>query len=93
MSQRTVRLLACFSLVIVLIAACGERKETGLEKNTANGLVLDAYKQKDYPLLLALADSLAKTGSISEVQSYYWRGYASDKMGQKRAAEYYWKIA
>ncbi|MBR1409471.1 MAG: serine/threonine-protein phosphatase [Prevotella sp.] len=93
MSQRTVRLLACFSLVIVLIAACEERKETGLEKNTANGLVLDAYKQKDYPLLLALADSLAKTGSISEVQSYYWRGYASDKMGQKRAAEYYWKIA
>ena len=51
MSQRAIRLLACFTLVIMLIAACGERKETGLEKNTADGLVLNAYKQKDYPLL------------------------------------------
>lgn len=93
MSQRVIRLLACFSLVIMLLTACGERKETGLEKNTADGLVLNAYKQKDYPLLLSLADSLAREGLLSEVQSYYWRGYASDKMGQKRSAEYYWKIS
>ena len=91
MSQRAIRLLACFTLVIMLIAACGERKETGLEKNTADGLVLNAYKQKDYPLLLALADSLGKIGAISEPKSYYWRAYASDKMNKKRAAEYYWK--
>ena len=89
MSQRAIRLLACFTLVIMLIVACGERKETGLKKNTANGLVLDAYKQKDYPLLLAIADSLGKTGAITEAQSYYWRAYASDKMNKKRAAEYY----
>ena len=67
MSQRTVRLLACL-LVVVLLAACGERKETGLENKTADGLVLDAYKHKDYPLLLSLADSLAKIGAISETQ-------------------------
>ena len=91
MSQRAIRLLACFTLVIMLMVACGERKETGLEKNTANGLVLDAYKQKDYPLLLAMADSMGKIGAISEAQSYYWRAYASDKMNKKRAAEYYWK--
>ena len=91
MSQRAIRLLACFSLVIMLLAACGERKETGLEKNTADGLVHNAYKQKDYPLLLVLADSLGKIGAISEAQSYYWRAYASDKMNKKRAAEYYWK--
>lgn len=93
MSHRTIKLLACFSLVVMLVVACGERKETGLEKNTADGLVLDAYKHKDYPLLLSLADSLEKIGAISEVQSYYWRGYASDRMGKKRAAEYYWKKA
>ena len=75
----------------MLIVACGERKETRLEKNTADGLVLNAYKQKDYPLLLALADSLGKIGAISEPKSYYWRAYASDKMNKKRAAEYYWK--
>ena len=92
MSQRTVRLLACL-LVVVLLAACGERKETGLENKTPDGLVLDAYKHKDYPLLLSLADSLSKIGAISETQSYYWRGYASDRMGKKRAAEYYWKKA
>ena len=91
MSQRAIRLLACFILVIMLVAACGERKETGLEKNTADGLVLNAYKQKDYPLLLALADSLGKIGALSPVKSYYWRAYASDHMGKKRAAEYYWK--
>ena len=60
MSHRTIKLLACFSLVVMLVVACGERKETGLEKNTADGLVLDAYKHKDYPLLLVLADSLGK---------------------------------
>lgn len=91
MSQRAIRLLACFILVIMLVAACGERKETGLEKNTADGLVLNAYKQKDYPLLLALADSLGKIGALSPVKSYYWRAYASDHMGKKRTAEYYWK--
>ena len=91
MSQRTIKLLACFALVIMLVAACGERKETGLGKNKANGLVLDAYKQKDYPLLFAIADSLGKTGALSPVVSYYWRAYASDHMGKKRAAEYYWK--
>ena len=91
MSQRVIRLLACFSLVIMLLTACGERKETGLEKNTADGLVLNAYKQKDYPLLLAIADSLGKTGAFSPVKAYYWRAYASDHMGKKRSAEYYWK--
>ena len=91
MSQRAIRLLACFTLVIMLVAACGERKETGLEKNTADGLVLDAYKHKDYPSMLSLADSLEKTGELSEVKSYYWRGYASDKLGKKRAADFYWK--
>jgi len=91
MSQRAIRLLACFTVVLMLMVACDERRETGLEKNTANGLVLDAYKQKDYPLLLALADSMGKIGAISEAQSYYWRAYASDKMNKKRAAEYYWK--
>ncbi len=93
MSQRAIRLLACFTLVVMLVVACGERKETGLEKNTADGLVLDAYKHKDYPLLLSLADSLGNIGAISETQSYYWRGYASDRLGKKRAAEYYWKKA
>ena len=91
MSQRAIRLLACFTVVLMLMVACDERRETGLEKNTANGLVLDAYKQKDYPLLLALADSMGKIGAISEAQSYYWRAYASDKINKKRAAEYYWK--
>ena len=92
MIQRTVRLLACL-LVVVLLAACGERKETGLENKTANGLVLDAYKHKDYPLLLSIADSLNKARAISETQAYYWSGYASDRMGKKRTAEYYWKKA
>ena len=39
MSQKAIRLLACFTLVIMLIVACGERKETGLKKNTANGVL------------------------------------------------------
>lgn len=63
MGQRKWKLLACFSLVVVLLVACGERKETGFADNTADGLVLDAYKQKDYPLLLSLADSLEKPTS------------------------------
>ena len=93
MSHRTIKLLACFSLAVMLVVACGKRKETGLEKNTADGLVLDAYKHKDYPLLLSLADSLGKVGAISATQAYYWRGYANDRLGKKRAAEYYWKKA
>lgn len=78
MGQKKLRLLACFSLVVVLLASCGGRKETGTAKNTADGLVLDAYKQKDYPLLLSLADSLGKTGDLSGIASYYWLGYGSE---------------
>ena len=93
MGQKKLKLLACFLMVVVLLMACGERKETGTAKNTANGLVLDAYKQKDYPLLLSLTDSLEKAGQLSGIEAYYWRGYANDRMGKKRAAEYYWKKA
>lgn len=93
MGQKKLRLLACLSLVVVLLVACGERKDKGTAKDTADGLVLDAYKQKDYPLLLSLADSLEKTGELPSIEAYYWRGYASDRMGKKRAAEFYWKKA
>ena len=93
MGQSTWKLLACFSLVVVLLLACGEREETGFAKDTADGLVLNAYKQKDYPLLFSLADSLEKTGELSSIEAYYWRGYASDREGKKRAAEFYWKKA
>ena len=57
----------------------------------AERMVYEAYLDKDYNRILTLTDSVRKDGLFSEGKACYWRGYAYDRLMQKRMAELYWK--
>ena len=76
----------------LLLTACGSA--TGEKQNgEADQLMQAAYQSRNYNQLMLLADSLEQTGSLSLAKAYYWRGYACDKLKQKRMAEFYWKAS
>lgn len=84
------RYIIC-TLAALTLAACGGRSSE--EKEAARRLIDAAYRTKQYTHLLALSDSLEKTGALTTAESYYWQGYASDRLMQHRTAEFYWKSA
>lgn len=86
-------ILLLIMLTISVLMGCGEKSVTAQHINHSDEELNAAYKSKNYTLLLQLADSFGKTGRISEANAYYWQGYASDRLRQKKASEYYWKKA
>lgn len=56
-------------------------------------LIDSVYKTKDYSGLINISDSLYRAGKLQEATSYYWQGYAYDRMLQRQLAEFYWKAA
>ena len=89
MRQKTLAILVAF-VSCMLFAACGNNEE---QRKQADQLIDQAYKAKDMNRLTLLADSLMEAGSLSQAKGYYWLGYASDRMGKKRIAEFYWKAS
>jgi len=86
------RLLPLLLVITVgLLMGCGRQSETIRHTGTEHAELEEAHHAKNYTLLLELADSFVKTGRISEAIAYYWQGYASDHLKQKKAAEFYWK--
>ncbi len=53
----------------------------------------EAYKAKEYPRLMTLADSLEKTGDLLSSKANYWRGYASNRMKRNEDAVTFWKTS
>ena len=85
--------IALFSAIAMLLttAGCGiSNPSTRRHQQEADSLLNAAYETKNYQRIATLADSLEKTGSISEGKAYYWLGYASDRTHKKRLAELYW---
>lgn len=78
-------------MAALLLIACGEG--TTKQSDKARQLIDAAYKAKDYAQLIQLADSLEQIGELPQADAYYWRGYASDRLKQKRMAEFYWKTS
>ena len=74
----------------VLTLGCSSAGRKGQSKQ-ATELLEVAHKAHHYERLLILADSLEQAGEVSQASANYWRGYASDKLNQKRMAEFYWK--
>lgn len=79
-------------IAALLTTGCGN-KPSAEQCEKADQLVAAVQKTKDYPRLMAVADSLANEGSLSPAKAYYWRGYASDRMDKKRIAEFFWKAS
>ena len=88
MSKRPVFYLLI--LLFTLLTGCEENNEQQ-KRIEAENMVYAAYKAKDYPRIITLADSFRTNGGFSEGKACYWLGYAYDRMLQKRMAELYWK--
>ena len=88
MSKRPVFYL--FILLFTLLTGC-EKNNEQQKRIEAENMVFAAYKAKDYPRIITLADSFRNNGGFSEGKACYWLGYAYDRMLQKRMAELYWK--
>ena len=88
MSKRPVFYL--FILLFTLLTGC-EKNNEQQKRIEAENMVYAAYKAKDYPRIITLADSFRTNGGFSEGKACYWLGYAYDRMLQKRMAELYWK--
>lgn len=88
MSKRPVFYLLI--LLFTLLTGCEENNEQQ-KRIEAENMVYAAYKAKDYPRIITLADSFRNNGGFSEGKACYWLGYAYDRMLQKRMAELYWK--
>lgn len=79
-------------IAAMLMSACDKRPSKEQSAN-AERIIENAHKQGDYDKLLTLADSLEKSGNLTQATAYYWKGYASDKLKKTRMAEFYWKTA
>ena len=84
------KIAICLTMALTLAACVGGCGKSG---GKAEQMIDEAYRAKNYQLLMTLADSLQQAGELSDAKAYYWQGYASDRMKQFRTAEFYWKSA
>ena len=75
------------------LSGCKNGKPSEERHSRALRQIMNAYEEREYQELLALADSLHTIGELSEAETYYWQGYACDRTNQLRMAEFYWKTA
>ena len=76
----------------MLMVGCSNAGRKGQSKKVTE-ILEAAHKNRSYERLMVLADSLEQAGEVSQASANYWRGYASDKLNQKRMAEFYWKTS
>lgn len=89
--KRTISCLCITLMVAIIITACGGTTKEQREK--ADQLIESAHKLKNYERMLALADSLEQTGSLSPEKADFWRGYAYDRTKQPEKAIASWQKA
>jgi len=90
-------MLACaltlLMAAVMLTESCREERLSQKRITYADSLVQVAYASRDYKQILAVVDELESTGSLSEMKTYYWRGYAYSRLMEKRTAEDQWRKA
>ena len=86
-------LILALSITLIPILNGCSKDDADFKKRCeeAERVVYEAYLDKDYKRILTLTDSVRKDGLFSEGKACYWRGYAYDRLMQKRMAELYWK--
>ena len=90
--RKNILILALSITLIPILNGCS-KDDADFKKRCgeAEKMVYETYLQKDYKRILTLTDSVRKDGLFSEGKACYWRGYAYDRLMQKRMAELYWK--
>ena len=77
-------------MLLTVIGCGGNGAEVKKQKTEADSLLNIAYRDNQYERLETLADSLRNAGTITDMKSSYWLGYANDKLMRKRLAEFFW---
>ena len=90
--RKNLLILALSIILIPILNGCSKDNADFKKRcEEAEKMVYETYLQKDYKRILELTDSVRKDGLFSEGKACYWRGYAYDRLMQKRMAELYWK--
>lgn len=90
--RKNLLILALSITLIPILNGCSKDNADFKKRcEEAEKIVYETYLQKDYKRILELTDSMRKVGLFSEGKACYWRGYAYDRLMQKRMAELYWK--
>jgi len=79
--------------IITTFCACDKQYVYITKTDQADSLINIAYKNHDYDSLIILADSMQKTGELSDMKACYWRGYAFSRQKKMRLAESNWQRA
>ena len=90
-----IRNILCTALAFVasavFIVSCQQDKQTTFHATSADSIIFEAGKTRDYQRLLALTDSFEQAGDISEVNANRWRGVGYNNLGNTQQAEHYYK--
>ncbi len=92
-NRRLLHLIVATFVAVLSFMSCTEQQQAGGDSHTADSLLNAAYELRDYQSLLVLVDELDSLGSITQMKSSYWRGYAYSRLRQLRLAEVAWKEA
>ena len=80
-------------LAIGLISCQEQNRHEAQGEIHADSLINNAYQAHDYQQLLTLAQQLQTSKELTDMEAYYWQGYAYWSMRQMRLAEMTWKKA
>ena len=92
-NKRLFQLIVALFVAVFSFMSCTEEQQTEKSRQAADSLLNAAYELRDYQSLLVLVDELDSLGSITQMKSSYWRGYAYSRLRQLRLAEVAWKEA
>jgi hypothetical protein len=90
-SSKQIAIFAVVGILLLTAIGCGGNSaEIKQQQVKADSLLNVAYRANQYERIEMLADSLRNAGTISDMRSSYWLGYANDKLMRKRLAEFFW---
>lgn len=91
MRQTGLRVIIALVAAVLLTGCDGGGSDQ--EREQAALQMAKTQQQRNYDGLLLLADSFETQGFLAPAEANYWRGYASDRLGQYRMAEFFWKAS
>lgn len=88
-----ISLLLAVVLATMTLSSCKENVEMSGNKIEADSLIAIAHKEHAYDRILELVEKHEKSGTITPLKAYYWRGYVFSRQRKMRMAEKEWKRA
>lgn len=89
----TIAILLVSVLTTFSLTSCQESTSKKITKIEADSLIAVAHKEHAYDRILELVEKHEKSGAITPLKAYYWRGYVYSRQRKMRMAENEWKQA